>query len=234
MYKRQFFGYGFTKPIDDMGPHNPATHPELVERLGAEFVKSGYDLKQMVRWFTNAEAYHLTSRVEKANEVDNPAAGEAPLFSHMYVKSMEAEQLYDSLIVATSAHKAGGAGWEESERQRQRWLQQFVIAFGTDENDETTTFNGTIPQALMMMNGELVQKATSAKRGSFLKQVLSERGSENAKVRRLFLPTLTREPSKRELTAARQIIRETRGDPISGYQDLFWALLNSNEFVFNH
>ena len=229
-----FFGYGFTKPIDDMGPHNPATHPQLVERLGAEFVKSGYDLKQLIRWITNAEAYHLTSRVGKSNEADNPAAGEAPLFSHMYVKSMEAEQLYDSLIVATGAHKAGGAGWEESERQRQRWLQQFVIAFGTDENDETTTFNGTIPQALMMMNGELVQKATSAKRGSFLKQVLSERGSEVVKIRRLFLATLTREPSKKELLAARQIIREPAAEPISGYQDLFWALLNSNEFVFNH
>ena len=173
-----FFGYGFTKPLDDMGPHNPSTHPELLERLSREFVKAGYDVKQLARWICNSEPYHLTSRLGNDNAVDNPGAGESPLFSHMYVKGMEAEQLYDSLIVATGAHKAGGSGWEESERQRQTWLRQFVIAFGTDENDEATTFNGTIPQALMMMNGELVEKATSAKRGSFLNKVLSGAGTD--------------------------------------------------------
>ncbi len=232
-----FFGYGFTKPIDDMGPHNPATHPELLERLSLEFVKAGFDVKQLIRWVINSEPYHVTSRVGGDNKVDNPAAGEAPLFSHMYVKSMEAEQLYDSLIVATGAHKAGGAGWEESEQQRQQWLRQFVIAFGTDENDETTTFNGTIPQALMMMNGELVQKATSAERGSYLNRVLGERGSDTVRIRRLFLSTLTREPTRRESNAAIQLIqliKAKKGDPVSAYQDLFWALLNSNEFIFNH
>jgi len=48
-----FFGYGFTRPIDDMGPHNAASHPELLDRLTSEFVKSKYDLKQLIRWITN-------------------------------------------------------------------------------------------------------------------------------------------------------------------------------------
>ncbi|MDA0281927.1 MAG: DUF1549 domain-containing protein, partial [Planctomycetota bacterium] len=58
----QFFGYGFTKPVDDMGPHNAASHPALLERLSAEFVKSNYDLKQLIRWICNSEAYNLTSQ----------------------------------------------------------------------------------------------------------------------------------------------------------------------------
>ena len=229
-----FFGYGFTKPLDDMGPHNPSTHPELLDRLSREFVKAGYDIKQLARWICNSEPYHLTSQVGSGNVVDNPGAGEAPLFSHMYLKGMEAEQLYDSLIVATGAHKAGGSGWEESEQQRRTWLRQFVIAFGTDENDEATTFNGTIPQALMMMNGELVDKATSAERGSFLNKILSGAGTDVSRVRRLFLSTLTREPSRRELAAAQQLLMENRNSPITAYQDLYWALLNSNEFISNH
>ena len=229
-----FFGYGFTKPLDDMGPHNPSTHPELLDRLSREFVKAGYDIKQLARWICNSEPYHLTSQVGAGNVVDNPGAGEAPLFSHMYLKGMEAEQLYDSLIVATGAHKAGGSGWEESEQQRRTWLRQFVIAFGTDENDEATTFNGTIPQALMMMNGELVEKATSAERGSFLNKILSGAGTDVSRVRRLFLSTLTREPSRRELAAAQQLLMENRNSPITAYQDLYWALLNSNEFISNH
>jgi len=228
-----FFGYGFTKPIDDMGPHNPASHPQLHDRLAAEFVKSNYDIKQLVRWICNSEAYNLTSQVGRDNEIDNPAAGEMPLFSHMYVKSMEAEQLYDSLIVATSAHKSGRANWEQAERQRQQWMGQFVIAFGTDEGDEATTFNGTIPQALMMMNGELVQNAVSAEKGSSLREALENSDPDATKIRNLYLATLSRYPSSREATMAMRLVRGNR-DKLAAYQDLFWALLNSNEFIFVH
>jgi len=94
-----FFGYGFTKPVDDMGPHNPPSHPEVMELLTNSFVESGYDVKQLIRWIANTEAYNLTSKCGKENDIDNPAAGEIPLFSHMYVKAMEVEQLYDSLII---------------------------------------------------------------------------------------------------------------------------------------
>ncbi len=229
----QFFGYGFTKPIDDMGPHNPASHPELHDRLAAEFVKSNYDLKQLIRWICNSEAYNLTSQVGRDNEIDNPAAGELPLFSHMYVKSMEAEQLYDSLIVATSAHKSGRANWEQAERQRQQWMGQFIIAFGTDEGDEATTFNGTIPQALMMMNGELVNNAVSADKGGSLRDALENSDPDATKIRNLYLATLSRYPSSREATMAMRLVRGNR-DKLAAYQDLFWALLNSNEFIFVH
>lgn len=228
-----FFGYGFTKPVDDMGPHNPATHPELLAQLGEEFVKSRYDVKQLIRWITNSEAYNLTSQVGRKNEIDNPAAGETALFSHMYVKSMTAEQLYDSLIIATNAHKSGRSNWEQAERQRQQWLQQFVLAFGTDEGDEATTFNGTIPQALMMMNGELIRNATGAEKGSYLREVLAVRGSDPSRIKNLYLSTLGRMPSRRESTSATKLIRGSR-DQLASYQDLYWALLNSNEFIFNH
>ncbi|MGZ0169054.1 MAG: DUF1549 domain-containing protein [Planctomycetales bacterium] len=249
----QFFGYGFTKPVDDMGPHNAASHPELLERLSSEFVKSNYDLKQLVRWICNSEAYNLTSQYKKGiktadgdwkrdaedmpidagNEIDNPSAGEIPLFSHLYVKSMEAEQLYDSLIVATNAHRSGRSSWDQAEQQRQRWLQQFVIAFGTDEGDETTTFNGTIPQALMMMNGELVGNAVSADKGGYLREALAGEKKDTARIQNLYLATLSRMPNSREVSTAKKMMGSSR-DPLSAYQDLFWALLNSNEFIFVH
>ena len=228
-----FFGYGFTKPVDDMGPHNPASHPELLEKLSTEFVKSKYDLKQLIRWICNSEAYNLTSRMGPKNEIDNPAAGERPKFSHLYVKSLTAEQLYDSLIIATQAHKSGRANWEQAEQQRRQWMQQFVIAFGTDENDESTTFNGTIPQALMMMNGELTKNAIGDQKGSYLVTVLMDKGNEQAKLRELYLSTLGRPPSAKELNASKTLIKRAK-TPLEGYQDLFWALLNSNEFIINH
>ncbi|MCA9084447.1 MAG: DUF1549 domain-containing protein [Planctomycetaceae bacterium] len=229
-----FFGWGFTRPIDDLGPHNPPSHPALFERLSAEFVSSNYDVKQLVRWITNSEPYALTSQFGDSNDIDNPSAGEVPLFSHMYIKSMQAEQLYDSLIVASNAHKSGQGGWDAQEEQRRRWMQQFVVAFDNDENDESTTFNGTIPQALMMMNSELMEKAVSVERGSFLFEVFSGPGTDATKMQDLYLAALSRRASRSEISACQKLMRGYRGNVANAYQDLFWALLNSNEFIFNH
>ncbi|QDU37576.1 hypothetical protein Mal4_18910 [Maioricimonas rarisocia] len=230
-----FFGYGFTRPVDDMGPHNPPSHPELLDRLTDEFVKSGYDVKQLVRWICNSEAYNLTSTFNPDNEFDNPAAGEVPLFSHMYVKTLNAEQLYDSLLVATNAHQSGQSGYEQSERQRQRWLRDFLRIFGGNEEDEPTLFSGSIPQALLMMNGELVNKAISAEKGSYLYTVLADSRLRNdsARVQRLYQAALGRTPSRFELSKIQQLIRGNP-DKVAAYQDLYWALLNSNEFIVNH
>jgi hypothetical protein len=229
----QFFGYGFTKPVDDMGPHNPPSHPVLLERLSVDFVKARYDVKRLIRWIANTEAYNLTSRFNgKANEKDNPALGEMPLFSHLYLKSMSAEQLYDSLIVATNAHKSGGGNWEQAEGRRQQWMQQFVRTFGTDENDESTSFDGTIPQALMMMNSELIRSALAGAKGSVLYQVMNDKAAPAEKIRLLYLATLSRAPSSREIQTANRILQSAQA--AEAYQDLYWALLNSNEFILNH
>ena len=112
-------------------------------------------------------------------------------------------------------------------------LFEFVIAFDTDENDETTTFDGTIPQALMMMNGELTKNAVSAKNGSFLHSVLSSNSPDVTKIHKLFLSTLGRRPSRKEMVSCTKLLRANR-NKLTAYQDLLWALLNSNEFIFNH
>ena len=236
-----FFGYGFTRPVDDMGPHNPPTHPQVLRRLTDEFVRSGYDVQQLIRWICSTEAYQLTSRYGETNRNDDPAAGEAPLFSRVYVKSMTAEQVYDSLLVATRADRAGRSNWDAVARQREEWLQQFVYAFHTEENDETTSFAGTIPQALMLMNGELVGEGLAPRSGTYLHEVLHGRGSEVEKIRKLSLAALSRHPSDKELAQIRKAIRErtTRAEDrpaalTEALQDVFWALLNSSEFVLVH
>jgi len=229
-----FFGYGFTRPVDDMGPHNPASHPELLGRLSREFVAADYNVKQLIRWIVSSEAYSLSSQYGEKNRIDDPASGEVPLFSHLYLKSMQAEQMYDSLIVASNAHKSGQGGWSAQEAQRRRWMQQFVVAFENDENDESSTFNGTIPQALMMMNSELMEKACSVDRGSFLFETMSSPGAEAQKIQDLYLAALTRKPTKAEIGKVQKMLSAYGPQKLSGYQDLFWALLNSNEFVFVH
>ena len=224
-----FFGRGFVQPVDDFGSHNPASHPELLARLGDEFKASGYDIKALVRWIMNSDAYNLTSASLKENEKDET------LFSHMNLKPMTPEQLFDSLIVATAAHKAGG---EDNSRRRDMWLNQFLFTFANDEGEESLNFQGTIPQALMMMNGELIDQATAGKAGSFLADLLDRaqlQGKVSADafiVNQLYLAALSRSPSRNELAKARSYF-ENHGDPKGVIADMFWALLNSNEFVLN-
>jgi hypothetical protein len=230
-----FYGYGFTKPVDDMGPHNPPSHPELLDFLTEEFVKSGYDIRQLVKWIAGSEGYQLTSQFNPKNEIDNPSIGEIPLFSHMYVKSLTVEQLYDSLIVATNADQSGKGSYEEAQQQKDRWLQEFMRIFGGNDDDEPTLFSGTIPQALMLMNGDLTKQATSVEKGGFLTAVLSspKLRSDNQRIQALYISALGRIPTRAEYAKIEKVMRQAPS-PVVAYQDLYWALLNSNEFVLNH
>ena len=239
-----FFGYGFTRPVDDMGPHNPPTHPQLLDRLAREFVASGYDVRRLIRWITASDAYHLTSRIGSGNTQDDPEAGYLPVFSRVYVRPLTAEQLYDSLLVATRGERVLPTAQAGSGDIREEWLRQFVVNYETDENDEASTFEGTITQALMMMNGELVDAALASRAGTWLHEVAEAPTSDNAKVRRIWLAALSREPTAEEHAAARQLLRRVaprslrgpaRQQAITrGLQDLFWACLNSSEFLLVH
>lgn len=231
-----FLGYGFTKPVDDMGPHNPPTHPELLERLASDFTTNSHDLKKLIRWIVLSEPYSLSSKMKKgANDKDDPSLGEKPMFSHFYLRQMQAEQLYESLLVATEADKTARGTYEEQQRRKDDWLRQFTIAFGTDEGDDSTTFNGTIPQTLMMFNGEMIKAATSVDSGSFLDRVAKDQNLSNAaKINHLYMAALSRKPTASEVEVANRLLMARKGNTVEALQDVFWVLLNSAEFIFNH
>ncbi len=243
-YWAHFLGYGFTKPIDDMGPHNASSHPELLQFLGYEVRKNSYNLKELIRWITLSEAYSLSSKITAGNKKDDPLLGETPRFSHFYLRQMRAEELYHSLLVATKAAESKGS-YEEQERSKQQWLNQFTTAFGNDEGEEATTFNGTIPQALMMFNGDMIQKAINVDKGSFLADLAQNtKLKPQQKIEFLFMSALSRKPTKDELGATETLFvihaqdKSIKGDPIkaslAAVQDVWWAVLNSNEFIINH
>lgn len=221
-------GRGFVQPVDDFGDHNPPSHPELLDRLAADFRASGYDVRALIRWITASRAYNLTSVTLRENEKDET------LFSHAAVKPMTPEQLFDSLITATAAHRTAG---ENMDRTRDQWLRQFVVTFANDEEGESANFQGTIPQALMMMNGELMARATGGQSGSFLGYVFDRARQSRAPaqfiVNQLYLAAFCRYPSRGEMASVGQLLG-TNIDSINLLQDLFWAMLNSNEFVLNH
>ena len=227
-----FLGHGFTKPIDDLGPHNPASHPELLESMGQDFRKASYDLKQLITRITLSKPYNLAPVLSGSNKIDDPSVGEMPKFSRFYLRQMSAEQLYQSLVAATNAMAAGS--YEQQEQKRRSWLQQFVVAFGTDEGDEATTFNGSIPQALMLFNGELSKNAIDTKTGGFIDRVYKGGKSPTDRVTGLFMAGLARRPTSKEMGIARQLLMARKGNEKEMMQDLWWAIINSNEFIMQH
>ncbi len=227
-----FMGYGFTKPIDDLGPHNAASHPELLDYLGKQFRESSYDMKILIRWIVLSKPYQLSSRITKENEKDDPLMGESPKFTHYYSRQMGPEELYQSMVAATQADRRGTL--EQQQRRRDDWLKQFVVAFGTDDGGETSTFNGSIPQSLMMFNGDLIKEATSIESGSWLDQIAKNSAKPQEKVNYLFIAGLGRKASSDETTAAAQLLTARKGNQAQMLQDMWWAILNSNEFIIKH
>ena len=227
-----FLGYGFTTPVDDLGPHNPPSNPELLGFLAEEFRDTGFDFRQLLTWIVLSKPYGLSSKVGKFNQGDDPLLGEFPKFSRFYLRQMRAEELYESLQVATQAGQSR-ENYDQQEQLKNRWLQQFSQAFGTDEGDETTSFNGTIPQVLMMFNGEMIRNATFSK-DNMIKQLAASNMSFKQQVTYLFKSGLSRRPKRDEMQMASEFLNIYEGNSYRALQDVWWVILNSNEFIFNH
>jgi hypothetical protein len=227
-----FMGYGFTSPVDDLGPHNTPTNSELLDYLASEFKAADNDLRTLISWIALSRPYGLSSSRTRSNEKDDPLLGESPKFSHFYLRQMEAEQLYESLLVATQADQEGS--YEEQERRKNTWLRQFTTAFGTDEGQESTSFNGTIPQVLMLFNGDMIREATSTKKGSLINRLANADMNDVKKVEQLFLAGLSRRPNGKERDMAKAIFAARSGNKLEALKDVWWVILNTNEFIFNH
>jgi hypothetical protein len=233
-----FFGRGFVNPIDDFNEQNQPSHPELLGELAAKVKHYNYDQHDLIRWICNSDAYQLSCVTNKTNAT----ADAEPYFSRALLRPMTPEQLFESLSIATQK----GGTKEAQAADRDRWLDNLIGNFGDDEGNEVT-YNGTIVQALMMMNGADINQAISSGTGAVAKVVRS-RGATNtdAIVRELYLTALNRLPRPAEMIAVKQalplytvgaggrLVQIPEKDAQHKYQDLYWALLNCNEFMLNH
>ncbi|HEV3237622.1 MAG TPA: DUF1553 domain-containing protein, partial [Gemmataceae bacterium] len=233
-----FFGKGFVNPIYDFHEQNQVSNPELLDELAAQFKHYGYDLKMIVRAICNSKAYSLSSVTNKTNA--QPA--QDTLYSHMLLKAMSPEQLFESLWMATHWQaKIHGKNIKDAAADKKtlkdQWLANLVNGFGDDEGNEVN-FNGTVVQALMMMNGKDLNDAISRKEdGTVARTIYLTKGNFERTITDLYMVSLNRKPTQAELVKIRKAMVLTKSvekDIAGPYQDVFWALLNSNEFLLNH
>lgn len=223
-----FFGRGFVNPIDDFNDQNQPTNPELLDALAARFKHYNYDLKRLIRWICNSNPYNLSYVANRSNDKPEHEA----LFSRMILKAMSPEQLFESLMVAAKLDATESKTGKK--KLKDQWLGRLISNFGDDEGNEVN-FNGTVVQALLMMNGKDINDAIMRKNGSVA--VAIHKRSERDAITELYLLALNRQPTPREVSTILSMFRLHSSDlryPSRRYEDLFWALLNSNEFILNH
>ncbi len=218
-----FFGVGLVEPVDDLlrdGGKN-----EMLDELARQFTGHQFDLKFLIRAVVSTRAYQLTSAAS------DPSQDDPRLFARMSVKALSTEQVIASLTEAVGYQPPAG-------RQRgpvgAALLQLELGGSFAKQPGKPTEFQTSIPQALALMNGRFVNDATALERSGTLAAVagapfLDARG----RVETLFLAALGREPTAEESGRLTKYL-EKSGDPNQALADVFWALLNSSEFVLNH
>lgn len=226
-----FFGRGIIEPVDDIRGSNPASNPELLDGLTADFVRGGFDVKHLMRTICNSRTYQLSIVVNKWNEDDRIN------FSHASPRRLSAEQLLDAVAVATGNRpeiKGMPKGMRAAEIPDGMVKENdFLSLFGRPKRQSACecerTSNVTLSHALNLINGATISEAVSAKDNRISKLVEKEKDNKKV-VEEIYLSVLNRPPSPNEMKG---IDLGEGAKRLEVAQDLAWALLNSPSFLFN-
>jgi len=227
-----FLGKGIIDPVDDVRISNPASNPELLDALGAKFTEYGYDFKKLVRDICNSRTYQLSTRANETN------AGDDRNFAKASVRRLRAEVLLDCISQVTET-KDKFAGIPKGARAVQipdgNTTGYFLTTFGRATRETVCScevkMEPNLSQALHLLNGTTAEG--KIKEGGVVKAMLKAGKKREEILDDLYLRALGRRPSDAE----RAKLTGFFGDPKTDEQvlnDLFWALLNAKEFVFNH
>ena len=230
---KHFFRTGLVEPVDDLRATNPPSNPALFKSLQTELVASRFDLRQVMRLILNSHAYQLTSATTPANATDTR------FYSHYYARRLPAEVLLDAVSDVTSVPESFASyplGVRAIQLPDPGLSSYFLATFGRSDRVTACACERqgeiTLPQLLQMQNGDAILSKIAAPQGR-LAELLKSSTDDNAVIEELFVSCLARRPTPAEADAIRQTLTGD-GSRDEKFRDLFWALLNSKEFAFNH
>ncbi len=230
-YWSYLLGRGLVDPVDDMRVTNPPSNPELLDALAERFIRSGYDLKWLLRSICASEAYHLGSVARKGSEADTV------FYSHFLPKRLPAEVLLDAVSAAAESPEKFAelplgvrAISLPDASVNSAFLDQFGRPARATACECERVAEPSLGQALVLITGDSVNRMVCSPKGRVARLVESQ-VSISAVVRELYCAALSREPTPREITMALRAISES-ADRRRGVEDLAWALINSTEFRY--
>ena len=227
-----FMGVGIVEPVDDVRVSNPASNPELFQTMGDKLAEYKFDFRQLVRDICNSQAYQRSATPNDSNRSDTRN------YAYATVRRIPSEMLLDCLSQVTNT-KEKFRGLPLGARAVQiadgKTSTYFLTTFGRAPRDtvcdcEAST-DPSLSQALHLLNGS----TTSGKitQGKVIDELLKDKATSEQALDRLFIRAICRYPTpeeKKDLLAS----IEKAPNPKTGLEDVFWALLNGQEFVFNH
>jgi hypothetical protein len=228
----QLFGKGLVDPPDDMSRANPPVHPELLEAVARHFVATKYDVRALIRTITTSAAYGLSSATAPGNERDTR------FFSHQTPRPLTAHQMADALAQATDVPNVYGTlGPRLAIRVFDPATPSQVLdAFGRCTRANLCAPVQTPPlslrQALLLIGGDVIEAKVRHLNG-YLASALKLELEPEELIENLYLRTVCRPPTPEELSRWTAELKQASSLPEAA-EDLFWALLNSREFAFNH
>jgi hypothetical protein len=227
-----FFGIGIVEPIDDIRVSNPPSNPELFTALGGKLTEYNYDFKRLVRDICNSHAYQRSSQRNASNETDEKN------FAHSRLRRIAAESLLDCISQATDTKDkfqglpVGARAVQIADGQTSNY---FLTTFGRAPRAtvcacEATT-DPTLSQALHLLNGDTVEQKIA--QGQLIDKLLTGGMSPPQVIETMYVKCLSRKPTAEELQRLMAIVG-AEADPKPALHDIFWSVLNSREFLFNH
>ena len=236
-------GRGLVDPVDDFRATNPATHPELLDALAADFVARGYDVRYLIKLITSSQTYQLSGEPNETNRDDEAN------YARTVPRRLTAEQLLDAQHAAAAVPssfngypagtRAGQVAGVQMPRQRRREgggpsaSDQFLVTFGKPPRllscDCERSNETTLGQTFHLISGPQITKLIAQSDNRIGKGLAGGKTDEQV-IDELYWAALTHAPTPEELAAMLAHVKET-GDRRKGLEDVMWALLNAKEFV---
>jgi hypothetical protein len=227
-----FFGRGIIHEVDDVRISNPAVNPELLDELGRKFTEYNYDFRKLVRDICTSRTYQLSTKTNETNESDHRN------FAHAELQRIRAEVMLDCISIVTSTQdKFPGlpVGARAVQIADGNTATYFLTTFGRAKRETVCScevkMEPNLSQALHLINGE----TTNAKiqQGKLIPELLKQGKTPADIITELYVRCFTRRPNETELANLQAIVNENENKQ-EALEDIFWSMLNSREFLFNH
>lgn len=221
-------GASFYQPVDDLGPDRSPTAPEVVDAIASNWQKAGYDVQWLFRTLLNTKTYQRQFRPENTPSGKTPFAANCP-------SRLRADQIIDALELALGIDLdtpggRRGPGAAQAGALAARRPNGPRALFAVDPSTPNEDVLGTIPQALYLMNDRQVNAAIAARNGSVLGEILSKNPDNQMALETLYLRVLARRPRRDEIETCGKYLMAV-GNRREAFEDMYWALINSTEFL---
>lgn len=223
-------GRPLVEPIDEIPLHGP--YPPVLESLADDFVTHGHDLQRLIRLIAASDAFRRASDADFEITPEHEKAWAAFPLSRLQPQQMAGAMIQSSSL-NTLDEKNAHIIWLLAKNDQ---TQQFVRRYGDLGEDEFTDRGGTIPQRLLLMNGELVDERTKQNPvANATTRIVLVTPDAEAAINAAYLAVLTRRATPEEKAVFVPRLAEARGEQrLRVMEDLYWVLVNSTEFSWNH